>query len=81
MQRKEVRHGEGTGRNRTKHTNAMDIGLHIWLQAPSDIVHERHIIVHYHVDLHDIDPASDDVRRDEHLLLPVSKPVDDGVPF
>lgn len=64
-----------------KRTNPMNVGLYIRLQAPSIIAHERQIIVHHHVDLHDIDSPRDDVRRDEHLFFPVPKSVNDSVSF
>lgn len=64
----------------------MNVRLHIRrhiMRARSrpPVAHQRQIIVHHHINLRDINTTSDDVRRDEHFLLPVPETVDDSVSF
>lgn len=62
-------------------TDTMDIRLDIrpLISVLVPLVHERQVVVHDHVDLHDIDTTRDNVSRDEDLLLALSESVDDGI--
>lgn len=56
----------------------MNVILHVRLK-PIIPVPIGDIIVHHHVDLLNVDPSSNDVRRNEDLCLAVSEPVQRSV--
>ena len=61
----------------------MDVRLDVGLArvAVPTVVEQRQVVVDDHVDLQDVDPARDHVRRDEHFFLARAEPVDDRVTF
>ena len=58
----------------------LDVRLEVVLVLPvAVLVEQRQVVVHDEVHLQDVDPARDDVRRDQHLLAPLAEAVDDRV--
>lgn len=76
---------KGTQRISELPTNTVDVRLNIRfciiavLIAP--LIHQWQVIVHYHVNLHDIDTTRNDVRRDKDFFVSFTEAVNDRVTF